>query len=120
MSANEDYLLQAMDAVMGSVNETQEMIEGLMNEQAESVLPARVTVAMECLKILHRSQKIVTFSEMKRGGDSSVSTHDHEPISESVKRYPRTLEPEESQLRDVCCQFLSGYLIEAINGDETD
>lgn len=120
MSANEDYMLQGLDAIMQGVTETQEMIEGIAIEKAESILPARVTVAMEVLKILHRSQKIVTFSELKRSGDSSVNSHDNEPISESLKRYPRTLEPEESHLRDVCCQFLAGYLIEAIDGGDTD
>lgn len=118
MSANEDYIIQGLDALTQGITELTTQVETLRAEQDEVRIPATVTVAMESLKILSRSQKIVTRHTVER--NSGVDTTNNEVPCESIHRYPRPLQESEAELRDVCCQLISGYLIQSLGSHGTD
>ena len=116
MSAEDLELIQ--HGLANISNQLDEMQEG----QVASSVPVEVKVAMRCLDILSASQKYNTITKLDRkaAGSGFSEGGSEELISESIHRYPRPLEESEQGLRDVCCQFLSGYLINAIGGGDAD
>ena len=115
MSAEDMELIQ--HGLTNISNQLDEMAEG----QRVSVIPTEVKVAMRCLEILSASQKYSTITRLDRkSGGGFTEGGSEELASESIHRYPRPLEEDEKGLRDICCQFLSGYLINAIGGSDAD
>ena len=116
--SNEEYIIQGLDVVQRGIVEVQEQVQALAEFQIEAVIPAPVQVAMQSLKILSGSQKIITRAVVNR--KPSVDSSDNEVLSETLNRYPRELKESEADLRDVCCQVLAGYLIQALSTDPPD
>lgn len=115
MSAEDMELIQ--HGLANISNQLDEIQEG----QQASITPTEVKVAMRCLEILCASQKYNTVTRLDRKGGSGFSEGGGEElISETIHRYPRPLEEEEQGLRDVCCQLLAGYLLNAVGGSGTD
>lgn len=109
---NEDYIIQGLDVVNQGIIEINEQIQQLREERAESDIPTRINVAMQSLKILSGSQKIITRAVVNRKPYSDSG--DAEVLSETLNRYPRELKESEADLRDICCQVIAGYLIESL------
>jgi hypothetical protein len=118
MSANEEYMIQGLDVAVRGIAELQEQVQDLQREIEDAQVPAVVSVAMESLKILSRSQKLITRSTTERR--SGVDSSDNEMPTEMIHRYPRQLEESEADLRDICCQLISGYLLQAIDTGPSD
>lgn len=115
MSAEDIELIQH-----GLANISNQLDE-IREEQEASITPVEVKVAMKCLQILSASQRYNTVTRLDRKGSGGFTEGGSEElVSETIHRYPRPLEEQEKGLRDICCQFLSGYLINAAGGSGAD
>jgi hypothetical protein len=113
--SNEEYIIQGLDVVSRGIIEVQDQVQALAEMQAEAAVPPQIQVAMQSLKILSGSQKIITRAVVNRKPYSDSG--DAEVLSETLNRYPRELKESEADLRDVCCQVIAGYLIQSLRPD---
>lgn len=116
MSANEEF-----EIIQHGLADIAKSLDEIKEESEASELMGALKVAMKCLQILSASQKYTTITKVTggRGGGFSEGGGD-EHLTETIHRYPRPLDESEQGLRDVCCQFLAGYFLNAVGCEGPD
>ena len=110
-----------MELIQQGLIEISNQLDEIQEGQQASITPTEVKVAMRCLEILSASQKYSTVTRLDRKGTGGFSEGGSEElVSETIHRYPRPLEEDEQGLRNICCQFLTGYLLNTLSSDGTD
>lgn len=117
---NEEYTMQALDAILQSQAEIAESIEAVKGEQSEAIVPAKVKVAMRSLEILYSGQGYNSVTKRESVSGSSIDTPDNESFVKSFHRHPRSFTENECLLRDSCCKFISGFLFDMTSSITAD